>query len=236
MSPSGSQFALALLLASCAMASQPVHALNAAVRDGMPCVEEVCVGDDILSLRHIAWLEVRHPSTGASLVGSRVTPAYLEQLSSILRAPDVVLESVAPYWYLRRFDAAGLAALEKVRAVCQSTGVSGRLQASYAHDENNETVVSFEPLPSQDGAPARFVVVAIRRYWNRVTDHATLARIGAELRQRYRGLSAYASQADPAAEWVPASGRGPHLKLLAPVGDPVELSAALRDQPTCRDH
>lgn len=117
----------------------------------MPCVDEVCVGDNIFSLRHIAWLEVKHPSTGASLAGSRVTPAYLEQLRSVLRAPDAVIESVAPYWYLRRFDSAGLASLERVRTVCQSTGVSGRLQARYAHDENNETAVIFEPSRLKTG-------------------------------------------------------------------------------------
>jgi len=225
----------ALLLASCACASQPAHALNPAVRDGMPCVEEVCIGDSIFSLRHIAWLEVKHPSTGASLAGGRVTAAYLEQLRSVLRAPDAVIERVAPFWYLQRFDAAGLVALEGVHAVCRSTGVSGRMQASYLHADDDETVVSFEPLPARDGGPARFVVVAIHRHWNRAADPGKLARIGAELRLRYRGLSPYASETEPAAEWVPASGRGPHLKLLAPIGDPAARSAALGDQPSCRD-
>lgn len=217
-----------------AWAAGSVHAVNPPVRDGMPCVEALCIGDDILALRHVAWLEVKHPSTGASLSGSRVPAAFLERLRSLLRAPNAVIEGVAPYWLLRRFDATGLAALQGVFAVCKAAGVSGRLQAAYLHADDNETVVSFEPLPASAGRPARFVVVAIRQYWNRVADRAALARIGVDLESRYRSLSRYASEAAPAAEWVPASGRGPHLKLLAPVGNPAERSAALGDQPACR--
>jgi hypothetical protein len=228
-------FTFALPLAAVSpLAHGAVAVFHPPVRDGMPCVEEVCVGDDVMTLRHVAWQEVSHPATGEPVMGSRVSTDYLRQLGTYLRAAPKVLEAVAPYWYLRRFDSHGLSVLAAVSAVCRGLSVAERLQAQYAASDGSQTVVTFEPVSRQPDRSPAFIVAAIHRYVDRSTDGQQLAILGAAMSKRYGAMSPYASVAAPAAEWVINSAAGPHLKLLAPIGDPLERGKALQAHPLCK--
>jgi hypothetical protein len=65
------------------------------------------------------------------------------------------------------------------------------------------------------------------------TDPSRLHAIGAELAAKYDGFNTYGSPTKPAAAWVAHASRGPHLTLLAPLGDPQERAERLREHPEC---
>jgi hypothetical protein len=223
-----SRAAVAFVLAAFAVA--PVAAAPA-VKDGMPCIDAVCVGDDATALHHVAW-EPAVDATGAALSDTRVPGARLERLRAVLRGHDEAVEALAPYWLLRRLDNAGLAPLARIHAVCEPLGVADRLQATYLDGEGRSTVVSFEPVAEAPGATPRFVVASIVQHIVE-DDPARLEAIGRAIAARYAGVPAYASATRPGAAWVPTAAAGPQLRLIAPFGDPVERAANLRLHPDC---
>lgn len=210
-------------------AAAPAH-----VKEGLPCVAELCIGDDVLQLAEdLAWQPVVNPANGVPLAASRVSTAYLDHLKLAVRGPDAAVEAVAPYWVLRRFDADGLRALSAIRAICGTLGFAGRLQASYLGGAGELTEVGFEPIASADAAQQRFRIVEIRRFPPPGTDAAQLQAIAAAARSRYAGLAPYAASEQPAAAWVAGPGRAPHLRLLAPTGDAADNAYRLRQHPDC---
>jgi hypothetical protein len=226
---------LCLLFVLTSLSAALVKAPAAAqlVRNGMPCVEEVCVGDDVLKLEHVAWQPAVNPTNGQPLSESRASRMYTDRLKVILRGDEAAIEAVAPYWYLRRFDSEGFRVLAGVRAVCEDLGVAGRLRATYIDRQGRMTEVHFEPVSSDEGKSQRFLVVAIRSYVGGDTDPSRLKRIGAELLAQYEGFNTYASPAKPAAAWVPHARRGPNLTLLTPTEDPRERTSKLHGHPEC---
>jgi hypothetical protein len=201
----------------------------------MPCVDEVCVGDDALSLMHLPWQRATGPGTDTPLADARVSASYLDDVHSVLRGDEEAIRRIAPYWYLRVLDADGLRALTGIRAVCESPGVDGRLHGVYVDEQGHRTVVSFEPVASFAGARPRFLVAAIVRYFS-ADDPVHLKVVAKEVADRYRGLPAYATATEPAAAWISVAASGPHLRLLAPAGDPVERDANLRRHAECEEN
>jgi hypothetical protein len=153
-------FSLLLCCAWAASAGRPF------AEGGMPCVDEVCVGDDALSLMHLPWQRATGPGTDTPLADARVSASYLDDVHSVLRGDEEAIRRIAPYWYLRVLDADGLRALTGIRAVCESPGVDGRLHGVYVDEQGHRTVVSFEPVASFAGARPRFLVAAIVRYFS----------------------------------------------------------------------
>jgi hypothetical protein len=199
----------------------------------MPCVEEVCVGDDAKDLTHVPWEEATVPGTDVPLGQSRVPEAYLARLRVMLRGAPDAIRALAPYWFLRRLDASGLSALSGIRAVCETMNLSDRLEAKYSSEPGLRTVVSFEAVADDDGRIQRFLVAAIHRYVEGIHDHVQLKAIGKAFSARYQGLPLYASPTDAAAGWIASAARGAHLRLLAPIGDSVQRDINLRKHPEC---
>jgi hypothetical protein len=199
----------------------------------MPCVEEVCVGDDAKDLAHVPWEQATVPATDVPLGQGRVPEDYLSRLRMVLRGERDAILAVAPYWLLRRLDASGLTALSGIRAVCETMNLNDRLEATYFSQPGHRTVVSFEPVASDDGRIQRFLVAAIHRYIEGVHDHPQLKAIGKAFSDRYQGLPLYASATDAAAAWIVTAARGAHLRLLAPIGDSVQRDINLRKHPEC---
>ena len=206
---------------------------NPAIRDGMPCVEEVCVGDDAKELRHLRWKTAMIPGTDTPLSQAGVSDHYLQRLRTVLRGDRGARRAVAPYWVTRQVDGAGMAALSGIRAVCEYPGLSHRLRGTYFSRDGFRTVVSLEPIASDDGRAQRFVVASIHQYVDGSPTSARLKSIGEQFAVRYAGLPMYASATKAAAAWIPAATRGPHLRLLAPFGDSMKLEANLRRHPEC---
>lgn len=209
-------------------------AQHAFIKDGLPCLDGICVGDDAANLGQVSWQKALSPATGIALSRSRASQRYLDRLRKTLRGDEQAIRTLAPYWYWHLLDGDGIRALAGIDAVCEPIGVAGRLKAAVADGPaGSRTVVSFEPVAPRAGAAPHFVVASIVRYLPS-DDSARLRVMADETARRYGGLPQYASATLPGVAWVPRSARGPHLKLLAPFGDPLERDARLRADPLCR--
>jgi hypothetical protein len=203
---------------------------NPPVRDGLPCVRRVCVGDDLIRLLNLPW----QPVAEAAAAGASRPAAVPDWLSTFIRAERTTLELLAPYWTRRRFDAARLAVLGRVTAVCQELGFWLRPQASYVNERGHATTVTFEPVPSPDMQTQTFRVATVTRTYSQDTSRDELARVARAIADRYAGLPMYANEAQPAVQWLPRAVDGPTLRLFAPVGDAVQRGIALSRHPACR--
>lgn len=206
---------------------------NPPIRDGMPCVEEVCVGDDAMALQHVLWQPAVIPGTDIPLTMARVSDRYLERLRTVLRGDRGARRAVAPYWITHQVDGVGLRLLSGIHAVCEYPGVSHRLRGTFLSREGFRTVVGFDPVASDDGKTHRFAVASILQYVGGSPTSARLLALGEQFAARYAGLPMYASTTEAAAAWFPVAMRGPHLRLLAPVGDSTNREANLREHPKC---
>jgi hypothetical protein len=206
---------------------------NPPIRDGMPCVEEVCLGDDAAALQHLQWKAAIVPGTHTPLTEAGVSDHHLERLRAVLRGDLGARRAVAPYWITHQVDRVGLGALSRIRAVCEYPGLSHRLRGTYLSRQGFRTVVSFEPVASDDASTLNFVVASIHQYVDGSPTTPRLMAIGEQFAARYAGLPMYASAAEAAAAWLPAAMGGPHLRLLAPFGDSMKLEANLRKHPEC---
>ncbi len=216
-----------------AMSTSFALAQNAPLKAGQPCVEELCVGDDMLDLVDLPWETVQHPVPGVAMASATVSDKAMEHLHEILRADEDTIKAVAPYWMLRSFDANGLRALRGVRAVCGSLGVFGRMHAQYLSAEGDTTVVSFEPIPSDDGRRQSFRVATITRFFTRLDSPDAVAALGESIAQRYAGVDRFPSADRPGVRWRTEGDQGANLKLFAPIGDPLERAGQLRRHPAC---
>ncbi|HEY0858984.1 MAG TPA: hypothetical protein VGE16_18100 [Albitalea sp.] len=208
-------------------------AAQTVLKDGMTCTDQVCLGDDILQLRHIPWHPVVHPATGEELAQARVSQATLDRVKLALRADEPDIEAVAPYWYLRAFDGSGLQALASLRAVCGVLGFADRLKAAYTGATGDLIEVRFEPVAAADGLTQAFRVVEIRRYADPRTPPQQLKQLGEHLAEQYADFSRYANSTQPGAGWIDDGRSPPHLRLLAPTGDVVDNAFRLRQHPEC---
>lgn len=214
---SRSSLLAALLLAAGTGHFDEVNAQGRYLQDGLPCVKEMCVGDDTRSLRSINWTPAINPSTKTPLAASEASEAVLTRLKKVIKVEPAVLRVLAPYWYLRLVDGRSLPLLEEIDAVCESMGVSQRLKAEYFDDQGLRTVVAFEPRANSRRTSPTFIVASITQFIPILgPSHANA--IGRQMMARYRSLSAYASETHAAAAWIPESPIGPHLRLFAPTG------------------
>lgn len=215
------------------LSSQPSHADNPPVRAGLPCLRQVCVGDDLPRVLNIPWEPVVLAADPASLSASQRFASVLARLRTFLRTDEATLERIAPYWLHRMFDAAGLSALGQVHAVCHDLGVWMRPQATYVNDRGYTTIVTFEPMPSIDTQAHRFRVATITRIYPQATSPDELARIEREIAAKYGELPMYASETLPGVQWLPEALEGPTLRLLGPIGDS-DRTILLSRHPSCQ--
>lgn len=206
---------------------------NPPVKQGMPCVDEVCVGDDANALKHVPWQAALVPGTRTPLADAGVSETDLKRLRSVLRGGRGARQAVAPYWITQQIDGVGLGALSRIRAVCEYPGLSHRLKGTYLNRQGFRTVVSFEPVASDDGRSLNFVVASIHQYVDVSRTDVRFMAVGEQFVTRYAGLPMYASATEAAAAWLPSAMGGPHLRLLAPFGDSVRREANLRNHPEC---
>ena len=193
------------------------------VENGVPCVDELCVDDELTSVLDLPWVDFDPPRRDHS--GSVVFEVF--------RGDDEVLQTVASYWPGHVFDADGLKALAKVKAVCRELGVQQRPRAEFIGVNGLRTQVVFEPEPTATGNGVVFRVAEILRQAPQASGElgGTFART---LEQRYSGLSRYASTTAPGAQWRSKEPEGPALLLMAAVGDPQGRAVDLSRHPMCQ--
>lgn len=194
------------------------------IENGLPCVEELCVDDDLPAVLDLPWLDV----------GTQAPSSSQSTVEDVLRGDDDALRIVGSYWAGHVFDAEGLKALSQVKAVCRELSVRQRPVAEFLANNGQRTRVTFEPEPTANGRGVVFRVAEIVRHAPEGASPEDLRAWGRLQERRYKGLSDYASTTEPGAQWRVTGPLGPALILVAAVGNVQQRAADLSRHPMCR--
>jgi hypothetical protein len=193
------------------------------VENGMPCVAQLCVDDELSSVLDLPWIDV----------APRASRDPDAQVQDVLRADADVLRAVGSYWHEHVFDANGLRALSRVQAVCREIGVRERPSADFLAADGRRATVTFEPEPDARGKGVVFRVAEIVLRTPEGSSTETMGAYRLEAQRLYADLSNYATTTQPGAQWH-QTPQGGELILMAAVGDPQKRAAELGQQPLCR--
>lgn len=195
------------------------------------CIDEVCIGDDVVTLDGIRWDEVMHPSTKLPLADATLSPDARRLVARQLRGDPAALDAVGPYWIVGTFGPAGMRALASVTHVCDSLTVAGRMRASFSDRQGNQVTVRFAPVIGPDQRH-RFEVESISETFGEV-DPSSQRALERELHEQYGAYPPYASRDSAAVQISRSIDHRVVLKLMAAFGDPIKEARDLRSQPGC---
>jgi hypothetical protein len=142
-----------IFLGSVVLAERAVAQDNPATKDGNPCIEEICINDEVKNLPQLNWekVNIRTKTLGFSfaVVGD---PGAVKVFSSYLNVGSV--------------DGTGLRALAKIQGFCQSPLGGGLtdsriLSGKYLNKKGQSVAVDFAFVPSEDGKSQKFLVTKI---------------------------------------------------------------------------
>lgn len=139
-------FTVALVFADI-LSAQAQHQDNPTSVNGMPCIEEVCIGDDLNNLGHINWRSAEPYIKSAS---SKV-PRNL----AIGNAADI--KAFAPYWNSRNLDTKGIKILSHIKGFCIPP-LLNTFSADYLNKAGKQVILSIGISPSPDGKTQRWIV------------------------------------------------------------------------------
>lgn len=147
------------------------------VKNGIPCVAEVCLGDGIAELKKVKWDKVKKETVNKPL---------LEYVSKNFRGN---LKASTPY--LRRgysgntgvFDNQALSYLDAVIADCVTQSYT-LLSGTFTSKVGNPTEVVIRLVPSQDNQTQKWTVVVIRRTFKTQSGQQS-NEVTAQLKERY---------------------------------------------------
>lgn len=143
----------------------------ALAEEPLPCVGEVCLGDDVSRLGSIAW-------TSASDAAARpITARQMQRLETIYRGR---YDDMAPYLLRGAFDKRILGALGNIQAACRPHDLIGQ----YLSEGGNPTRVTIRLLPDEAGRQT-WRVVAIHREFPEATSRRQQEEVRQKLETRY---------------------------------------------------
>ncbi|WP_028101418.1 hypothetical protein [Pseudoduganella violaceinigra] len=168
---------------------------NEYVKNGMPCINGICIGDDIATLGKVKWdvsyyvnyangpkLQVRNLKLDDE--GVRV---YTRGLVAGANSKDA-LRAAAPYLMQRSFDSDGIPKLTHLKGFCTSPNVYGR----YKSENGFDTTVLAILLPDGDTLQQSFRVMSITRSYPATYTREQVQELERQFEQRYAGVHRYA--------------------------------------------
>lgn len=120
-------------------------------KNKMPCLEEICIGDDIQSLENVNWISAdkklgKKKNYGWKTIGN----------------PEA-LQSLLPYLSGQVIDKKGISLLPEIKGFC-STGLGSGIFSGYLQSKDGKPIkVKFDLISSQDNRTQRIVVSEISK-------------------------------------------------------------------------
>lgn len=137
------------VLVSAALLSRELPAYaredNPPIINGQPCIEEVCLGDEVQNLSHIQW--------------KKLSAGEIDQPQRIKAIGDTnAIKTFSRY--LTKIDGTGLQALTKIKGFCVNPIHERlyRLQAEYVNKKGQKIIVNFIINPTEDGKSQKYIV------------------------------------------------------------------------------
>lgn len=90
------------------------------VKNGMPCMDGICIGDPVSKFAHIKWDKVKKHDFKVEIFGYKSAKDELNDLKSHF-APSKreFIEKISSYLITNKFDSAGLVDLSKLSGICE---------------------------------------------------------------------------------------------------------------------
>ncbi len=170
--------ALPLLAVAPANATQ-THPLE---KNGLPCVDQLCLGDSIAELAKIKWLPAENP---VRLHNKPVLTAERPMHQSDLLAlkstfPDPT--QAGPYFHNRQFDQGALPGLTRTHAACEANELFG----TFVSPDGSTTRVGVSLLPVADNTSRHaWQVTTIARDYAGHSSNQERSVANDELKKRY---------------------------------------------------
>ena len=175
------------------------------VKNGMPCIAEICLGDGLTELKKIKFIKVDKPYM------NKDSFALIEKLYK------GNLKASAPYLYeswgrvVRYFDNKLLSNLSEVIADCGNTA---KLYGKFITYTGNPTQIAIELLPlSGDNMTQKWTVVEISRQFPKAISNEQKQEISNELEQRYGSFDTLKLLGQKAQGNTPSFSGGAALRL-----------------------
>jgi hypothetical protein len=171
------------------------------VRNGLPCVAEICLGDGLAELSKVQWDRVKV---------DKVSEGYMKLLRDQFRG-DLV--QAAPFLRHNFFDSAALSPLSRVTADCG--GSASDLTGTYTTQSGNPTTVRIALIPRSktDTSKHQWTVISISRSYPAAVSNKQKEQIEAQLAERYRAFDHFKLKAPKHGEGRYIHGVGNSLVL-----------------------
>jgi hypothetical protein len=155
--------------------------LPGTMKDGLPCLSGICLGDDVRALGPIKWEEMRLTKNQVPPRAQKLTPLELDRAkSAIAPQPEATVRAIGPYLLAGAFDAYAIEQLKKVPAVCWHTNLDG----IFFSESGYQTFVRITPR-AVDARTQVLEVTLIKRVFTGVDTSSQQEALSADLEKRY---------------------------------------------------
>lgn len=154
-------------------------------KNKFPCIEDICLGDEITTLQNLPWEKVDFSKSRANLKNQTVLKIYQDQFGKDFRGQ--ISPTIVPYLALGGFDRNALQALAGITANCNSDSDRKIISGEYVSKGGNPTKVGLE-LTRKDleNAEQKWRVVYITRFVEVPKDQ--VKDVVAQLQARYKNF------------------------------------------------
>lgn len=168
------------------LAVSPVQA-DELVKNGLPCVEEICLGDGIAELSKLKWNTAQNPiklgNKAVATASRQLNASDLQSLKQTFPDPG----EAGPYIYDKLFDSNALPALARVPAACETNELFGTYISTIGTP--TRVGISLTSFPAAPGKQA-WTVTTIAREYPTATSNQEKSVITSELNKRYNKFGA----------------------------------------------
>jgi hypothetical protein len=145
---------------------------NPAIKNGNPCIEDVCINDELKDLGHIKWENLRINKERSREVKAIGNPA--------------AIKSLGYYFASGYLDAKGIKELNKIKGFCKKPY---ELNALYTDKKGRDVVVTFDFLPTKDRKSQKFFVRQIsQKLFNQTVTREQLENLEDQIKIKYPGF------------------------------------------------
>lgn len=212
------------------MLSLSVHA-DDFLKNGNPCINSVCINDDIMSIQQVNWQEAKN-MLGKPVKSMKINNNYLSNVMKKLAPQDKnTVVNAAPYIISGSFDSTGIAALTKIKGYCEAFPLAG-LKGEFKSASGYTTVVYADVIPSADGKNQTINVRSIRRQYPNELTTEQANQLEKQFEMAYSSIkrASFSDLSVPTWDFTPYKKE---LVLFAPNGDSRKRQDILRQYPGC---
>lgn len=165
--------------------SLPVLA-NSYVNNGNPCVSDICIGDGIVELQKINWVDQREYKR-------KISDAEKNRLQSLYN--NTIPDSFFSYFGKMRFDTSALQVIPKQSMYCGSD--QKEFSGKYITENGNETEVLIKLMPAISGGNKQsWTVVKIKRLVKGNFSNEQIDSFRSQIKVRYTGFQELVGMSD----------------------------------------